>query len=95
MSMQPPRFGFKVWRHGFWLRVFGCFLRVINRKYQPPLYSTRREGEWKLGTWGIKLGLPNSTPSASPEALVYKECINKPTRGKMRHKPTSRDCEGR
>lgn len=48
----------KVWRWGFWVRVFGHGIRVINRNQRPPLFSTRQNGELRFGRWGVKFLRP-------------------------------------
>ena len=44
----------KLHADGFWIRAFGCFLRVMNRSKRPAPFSVRQAGEMRLGKWGIR-----------------------------------------
>lgn len=44
-------------KHGFYFRVFGYGLAVINRDEVKPFFSIRNgyRKEYKIGKWGIQL----------------------------------------
>lgn len=50
-------FCYCVHKNGFWFRLFGYGLSMINRYKQPPLFSVRNEyrKEYKIGKYGIQL----------------------------------------
>jgi len=46
---------------GFWFRIFGYGVSVINREIYQPLFSVRNGfvKEYRVGRWGIKILKPS------------------------------------